>query len=180
MPHSRDRSEGSQPLAIREWSGPPSGGPVMKRLADATGSLVAASVGMALVAILPTVIAATPDGATVYPYWIDDIKDAIAFYRGDAYYKKEYPNAQWHLYVRQILEVETAYQMGDVLATYVTMNRFMDMLQAREGAIPAQPANELFNLCNFVVPPQFHDVDSHAGPPRMEQPKMPEGAEWPR
>lgn len=30
---------------------------------------------------------------------------------------------------------------------------------AREGGIPAQPANELFNLCNFVTPPAFHDVE---------------------
>jgi hypothetical protein len=76
-------------------------------------------------------------------------------------------------------EVETAYQQGDVQTTYVAMNRFMDMLDTRAGEIPAQPANELFNLCNFVAPPEFHDVSRHAGPPRMEQPKMPEGAQWP-
>ena len=33
-----------------------------------------------------------------------------------------------------------------------------------------------FNLCNFVVSPQWHDVARHAGPPRMEQSKMSEGA----
>ncbi|WP_447976652.1 hypothetical protein [Candidatus Nitrospira bockiana] len=124
-------------------------------------------------------MAGTADTSPVYPYWIDDIKGAIAFYRGDAYYKKEYPNARWDLYLEQMGKVETAYQKGDVHGTYVAMNRFMDMLEARYGEIPAQPANELFNLCNFVAPPEFHDVTRHAGPPRMEQPRIPDAAQWP-
>ncbi len=151
----------------------------MKYVAHRTGSGVAASVGVVVIAILFAVMAAPADTAPIYPYWIDDINGAIAFYKGDAYYKKEYPHARWDLYVNQMREVETAYRKGDVQTTYVTMNRFMDMLEAREGGIPAQPAHELFNLCNFVTPPAFHDVTRHAGPPRMEQPKMPEGAEWP-
>ncbi len=124
---------------------------------------------------------AGPTGAATasHPYWIDDIKGAIAFYKGDAYYKKEYPTAKWDLYVAQMHEVETAYQRGDVQTTYVAMNRFMDMLETREGGIPVQPANELFNLCNFVTPPELHDVTRHAGPPRIEQPRMPGGAQWP-
>jgi hypothetical protein len=59
------------------------------------------------------------------------------------------------------------------------MNRFMEMLEVRQGGIPVQPANELFNLCNVVVPPQFHDVERHGGPPKIEKPRMSEGAEWP-
>ncbi len=118
------------------------------------------------------------DASPVYPYWIDDIKGAIAFYKGDAYYKKEYPNARWDLYVAQMHEVETAYQKGDVQTTAVAMNRFMDMLETREGGIPVQPANELFNLCNFVTPPELHDVTRHAGPPRIEQPRVLERAPW--
>lgn len=151
----------------------------MKHVAHRTGFVVAASVGVVVVAILVAAMAAPADAAPLYPYWIDDIKGAIAFYKGDAYYKKEYPNSKWDLYVAQLREVEAAYQKGDVHTTYVTMNRFMDMLETREGGIPTQPALELFNLCNFVTPPEFHDVTRHAGPPRIEQPKMPEGAEWP-
>jgi hypothetical protein len=115
----------------------------------------------------------------VYPFWIDDIKGAIAFYQGDAYYKKEYPHARWELYLDQMSKVESAYRKGDIQTTYGAMNRFMDMLEAREGGIPVQPANELFNLCNFVTPPELHDVTRHAGPPRIEQPGMPERAQWP-
>jgi hypothetical protein len=47
-------------------------------------------------------LAVPADAATIYPYWIDDIKGAITFYRGDAYYKKEYPNATWDLYIEQM------------------------------------------------------------------------------
>jgi hypothetical protein len=138
----------------------------------------AMAVATALVC-LSAPLAVSADAATIYPYWIDDIKGAIAFYKGDANYKKEYPNARWDLYVAQMHEVETAYQKGDVQTTYVTMNRFMDMLETREGGIPVQPANELFNLCNFVTPLEFHDVTRHAGPPRIEQPRVPEPAQWP-
>lgn len=151
----------------------------MKQVAHRTGFVMAASVGAVVISILVAVMAAPADAATIYPYWIDDIKGAIAFYKGDAYYKKEYPNARWDLYLDQMREVETAYQKGEVTTTYVSMNRFMDILEAREGGIPVQPANELFNLCNFVTPPEFHDVTRHAGPPRIEQPRRPGAAEWP-
>lgn len=151
----------------------------MKHVAQRPASVVVASVGAVMIAILFAVMAVRADAATIYPYWIDDIKGAIAFYKGDAYSKKEYPHARWDFYLDQMREVEAAYQKGDVQTTYVTMNRFMDMLETREGGIPVQPANELFNLCNFVTPPEFHDVTRHAGPPRIEQPRVPEPAQWP-
>lgn len=149
----------------------------MTCLADRTIKSVVGWVGaLACLFISMTALADTPSH---YPYWIDDIKGAIAFYKGDAYYKKEYPNARWDLYLDQIRLVETAYQKGETHTTYMAMNRFMDMLEARQGEIPAQPAHELFNLCNFVTPPELHDVTRHAGPPKMEQPRMPESAQWP-
>lgn len=136
---------------------------------------------VAMTCVVLFVPMAGPTGAaTVYhPHWIDDIKGAIMFYSGDAYYKKEYPHAQWDLYLDQMQVVRAAFERGDSGGTYVAMNRFMDMLEAREGGIPVQPANELFNLCNFVTPPELHDVTRHAGPPRIEQPRMPGGAQWP-
>jgi len=57
------------------------------------------------------------------------------------------------------------------------MNRFMDMLEAHEGGLPVTAANELFNFCNLVAPPQFHDISRHSGPPRIEQPRMPAQAQ---
>ncbi len=149
----------------------------MTCLADRAINNMMALVGTLACLLVPvTGVADTPSH---YPYWIDDIKGAIAFYQGDAYYKKEYPKARWDLYLDQMREVETAYQKGDVQTTYAAMNRFMDMLEVRQGDIPVQPAHELFNFCNFVTPPEFHDVTRHAGPPRIEQPRGPEAVHWP-
>ena len=80
--------------------------------------------------LVPPVVSAE---AAIYPYWIDDIKGAITFYRGDANYKKEYPNAKWDLYIDQM---QAAYEKEDTGATYVAMNRFMDMLEGREESHP--------------------------------------------
>lgn len=135
---------------------------------------------MALVAGLACVLAPMAVQADSRPFtWIDDIHGAIIFYKGDAYYKKEYPKADWDLYLDQVRLVQTTYAAGDIHATYLAMNRFMDMLEAREGGIPGVAANELFNFCNLVTPAQFHDVERHSGPPKTEQPRAPEGVRWP-
>ncbi|MEX5215761.1 MAG: hypothetical protein AB7G48_01670 [Nitrospiraceae bacterium] len=136
---------------------------------------------MALVVGLACVLAPMAVQASSRPFtWMDDLHGAIIFYQGDAYYKKEYPKANWDLYLDQIRVVETKYATGDTDATYIAMNRFMDMLEAREGGIPDVAANELFNFCNLVTPTQFHDVERHSGPPKTEQPRAPEGVHWPR
>lgn len=106
--------------------------------------------------------------------WIDDIHGAIVFYKGDARYTKEYPQANWDLYLEQIQAVRAMYDNGDSAGTYAAMNRFMDMLEVREGGIPITAANELFNFCNLVTPSPFHDVIRHSGAPKLEQPRMPE------
>ena len=132
---------------------------------------------MIALACLLAPIAAQADSETFT--WIDDINSAIVFYKGDAYYKKEYPGANWDLYIKQMQVVRAMYKNRDSHATYAAMNRFMDMLEAREGGIPITAANELFNFCNLVTPAQFHDVGRHSGPPPIEQPRMPEAAQWP-
>jgi len=45
--------------------------------------------------------------------------------QGDAYYKKEYPNAKGDLYIEQIQIVQVALKKGDTGAAYVAMNQFM-------------------------------------------------------
>ncbi len=51
----------------------------MKHIAYRTGSVVAASISAVVIAHLFAVVAALADAPTIYPYWIDDIKGAIAF-----------------------------------------------------------------------------------------------------
>ncbi len=146
----------------------------MKHVAHISMTAMVLVVGLAWV-LAPMAVQANSDTFT----WIDDIQGAIVFYKGDAYYKKEYPRADWDLYLDQVRLVQTMYAAGDGHATYLAMNRFMDMLEAREGGIPGVAANELFNFCQLVTPTQFHDVERHSGPPRTEQPRAPDGVRWP-
>ena len=44
---------------------------------------------------------------------------------------------------------------------YLAMNRFMDMLEVREGGIPAKSADATWNFCYEVTPPALHDVKRH-------------------
>jgi len=44
--------------------------------------------------------------------WIDDIHGAIAFYKGDAYYRKEHPAVNWDLYFDQTQVVRASFQKG--------------------------------------------------------------------
>lgn len=142
----------------------------MKRFACIKNAVMVAVIGIVgMVAPLGM----SSDAGTIYPYWIDDITGAIAFYKNGVYFKQEYPHAKWDLYIEQMRVVQATYESGDTYATFVAMNRFMDMLEARDGGIPVQAANELFNLCHFVTPSALHDVERHHGPPRMEQPSIP-------
>lgn len=64
-------------------------------------------------------------------------------------------------YVGQILLVRSLYDRGDWRGTYLAMNRFMDMLEVREGGIPAKAADATWDFCYEVTPPALHDVKRH-------------------
>lgn len=64
-------------------------------------------------------------------------------------------------YVGQIALVRSLYDRGDWKGTYLAMNRFMDMLEAREGAITAKAADVIWDFCYEVTPPALHDVKRH-------------------
>ena len=50
---------------------------------------------------------------------------------------------------------------GESEAVYRAMNRFMEMLQAREEGISDEAADRLFDYCYLVTPAQYHDVSRH-------------------
>lgn len=64
-------------------------------------------------------------------------------------------------YVGQILLVRSRYDRGDWKGTYLTMNRFMDMLENRDGGISAKAANATWDFCYEITPPALHDVKRH-------------------
>ena len=64
-------------------------------------------------------------------------------------------------YVAQLVAVRAYLVNGDNEAVYRTMNRLMEMLQAREAGISAEAADRLFDYCYLVTPPRYHDVSRH-------------------
>lgn len=64
-------------------------------------------------------------------------------------------------YVAQLARVRAHLLNGESEAVYRTMNRFMEMLQAREQGIAADVADRLFDYCYLVTPARYHDVSRH-------------------
>ncbi|MGC3973439.1 MAG: hypothetical protein QM771_03535 [Nitrospira sp.] len=64
-------------------------------------------------------------------------------------------------YVAQLAKVRAHLLNGESEAVYGTMNRFMDMLQAREAGISGEAADRLFDYCYVVTPARYHDVSRH-------------------
>lgn len=64
-------------------------------------------------------------------------------------------------YFGQLAMVRTHLLNGESEAVYGTMNRFMDMLQAREAGISEAAADRLFDYCYVVTPARYHDVSRH-------------------
>lgn len=54
-----------------------------------------------------------------------------------------------------------SYENGNRERTYAAMNRFMDMLESREGGISAKAADAIWDYCYQVAPPALHDVKRH-------------------
>lgn len=90
--------------------------------------------------------------------WIDAITNAVLIERRGG---GGHPGVRWEPYVGQLQVVRTQFERGDVEATYQAMNRFMDMLEARENGVPAATADWLFDFCYIVVPAQYHDISRH-------------------
>ena len=64
-------------------------------------------------------------------------------------------------YVAQLATVRAHLLNGESEAVYRTMNRFMEMLQARESGISEEVADRLFDYCYVVTPARYHDVSRH-------------------
>ena len=64
-------------------------------------------------------------------------------------------------YFGQVTLVRNLYDRGDWKGSYMAMNRFMDMLERREGDISAKAADAMWDYCYEVTPPALHDVKRH-------------------
>lgn len=114
--------------------------------------------GLAVMTLLLTPLEGDATKATAEG-WIDQLTGFVVVERGLAEIAGE--GGTYDPYWGQLHLVRNLYERGDRQGTYVAMNRFMDMLEAREGGISAQAADAIWDYCYQVTPPAFHDVKRH-------------------
>ncbi len=89
------------------------------------------------------------------PKWIDQLTLFVMA-------QKEIARAgSFDPYFAQLAQVRRVENIGDHHGTYVAMNRFMDMLEAREGGISSAVAEAIWDFCYRVTPRGYHDVSRH-------------------
>ena len=64
-------------------------------------------------------------------------------------------------YLGQLLLVRHTLQDNDLHDTYIAINRFMEMLERREGGIRPELAETIWDYCYQVTPPAFYDEKRH-------------------
>lgn len=91
--------------------------------------------------------------------WVDQLTGFVVVERGIEQAKGE--AGTFDPYWGQLHLVRSLYERGDRQATYVAMNRFMDMLETRESGISARAAEAIWDYCYEVTPLALHDVKRH-------------------
>ena len=89
--------------------------------------------------------------------WLDAMVQAVLTEQA----KEEGAGDRFTPYVAQLATVRAHLLNGKNEAVYQTMNRFMEMLQAREQGIGAEAADRLFDYCYVVTPARYHDISRH-------------------
>ena len=129
----------------------------MKRTVNHRLLVAALVAGWMLILTAPTVEAnqggSNPEG------WIDKLTGFVLIQKGIEAQGDFDPYLEQLAVLRNVLRVE--WKQGDLGGTYVAINRFMNMLEAREGGIPARAAKWIWDFCYQVTPIALHDVERH-------------------
>lgn len=114
-----------------------------------------------IVLFLTSVICTAPSGLSVASAagddWLDSLVQAVLAEQS----KDAFLGSRFMPYLAQLTVVRASLIGGEVEAVYEKMNRFMDMLQAREAGISQEAADRLFDYCYVVTPARYHDVSRH-------------------
>lgn len=114
-----------------------------------------------IVLFLASVICAAPGGLSVASAagddWLDSLVQAVLAEQA----KDAFLGSTFIPYLAQLTVVRANLLSGESEAVYGMMNRFMDMLQAREAGISQEAADRLFDYCYVVTPARYHDVSRH-------------------
>lgn len=91
--------------------------------------------------------------------WLEQLTGFVVVQQGAALVNGE--SAMFNVYLDQLNLVRRSYENRDQERTYTAMNRFMDMLETREGGIGAKAADAIWDYCYQVTPPALHDMKRH-------------------
>jgi hypothetical protein len=112
------------------------------------------------------------DGCAIRPRnegneWIDEITKMVEDHKDLA--KFEGREAAYDPYLGELAVIRFAFNAGDTRTTYLTMNHFMDMLEADAtgSGIPKWSAKAIFDFCGRITPVKYHDVTRHT--PRLSE-----------
>jgi hypothetical protein len=112
-----------------------------------------------VVAILLAPMSSTAWAAPPRDGWLEQLTGFVVVQQSAALVNGE--AARFDRYLDQLTLVRRSYETGDRATTYAAMNRFMDMLEARDGGINDATADAIWDYCYQVTPPALHDVKRH-------------------
>lgn len=97
--------------------------------------------------------------------WVDHLRAFVlhekTLEQAAAVHPDDKPAGTFEPYLGQLELVRNLFRSGNQHRTYVAMNRFMDMLEAREGGISNDVAEAIWDYCYRVTPARYHDVSRH-------------------
>lgn len=112
-----------------------------------------------VVAILLAPVTGEAGSVQLREGWLEQLTGFVVVQQGAALVNGS--SARFEVYLEQLTLVRRSYENGDQERTYTAMNRFMDMLEARDGGISAKAADAIWDYCYEVTPPVLHDVKRH-------------------
>ncbi|MBI4000551.1 MAG: hypothetical protein HY348_02065 [Nitrospira defluvii] len=112
-----------------------------------------------VVAILLTPVSSEPGSVPSREGWLEQLTGFVRVQQRAALVNGE--SLMFEVYLDQLTLVRRSYENHDQERTYAAMNRFMDMLESREGGISAGAADAMWDFCYEVTPPALHDVKRH-------------------
>ena len=113
--------------------------------------------GLLLTCVILLLAGGWSTAAAIEKDWLDAMVQAVLVEQA----KEGASGHPFAPYLGQLTMVRGHLISGESEAVYRAMNRFMEMLQAREEGISAEAADRLFDYCYLVTPAQYHDVSRH-------------------
>lgn len=125
---------------------------------------MAALLGGLALALMPLMAEAAPG------MWLNQISELVQYH--DELTKGQGRDSAYQPYLGQLIITRAAFDRGDEPGASAAINRFMDMLESRDGGISPEEADAIWSFSYRMTPVGYHDVTRHMrafGPAYLEQ-----------